>query len=171
MTEGATEKTELISQAEFARRRGVSRATVYEYKAKGYLVMTDDGKVDVAASQARLVEHLDASRGGKRAAKKPAAGSSNSKFMQAKTEEMQARASRQQLELLEKAGTLVDREKVEKAAFTLARAAQEGLISIPDRLSSLLAAEDDAAVIHKMISDEVRSVANTLAKNAEAIFE
>lgn len=169
MTDKVEKNPNEMSQAEFARHRGVSRATVSEYKAKGLLVFVSAGIVDVKASEASLVAHLDASRGGNRALK-PAAGG-NKAFMAAKTKEMQARADKQELELLEKQRILVSREQVEVTAFTLARSAQEGLMSIPDRLSSLLAAEGDAAVIHKMLSDEVRAVANTLADNAAAMFE
>lgn len=169
MTNSTAHEQNVMSQAEFARHRDVSRATVNEYKKKGYLVLNDSGKVLVRESEESLKANLDASRGGNRAPK-PAA-SSNKAFMDAKTKEMQARADKQELELLEKQGVLVSREQVEAAAFTLARAAQEGMMSIPDRLSSLLAAENDAAVIHKMLSDEVRAVANTLADNAAEIFE
>ena len=168
MASGVTENENAVSQAEFARRLGVSRATVSEYKKNGWLVFSSPGLVDVKASVVEIEKSKDASRGGKRA-KKPAAG--NGAFNQAKAKEMQMRADKAELELLEKQGSLVSRDRVELAAFTLARAAQEGLMSIPDRLSSLLAAESDPAVIHKMISDEIRSVSNTLADSAEGMLE
>jgi len=168
MTDSAAKTENEVCQAEFARRIKVSRATVSEYKGKGWLVFSSTGMVDVKASTAEIKKYKDVSRGGNRA-KKPAAGSG--KFNDAKAKEMQMRADKAELELLEKQGSLVSRERVELAAFTLARAAQEGLMSIPDRLSSLLAAESDPAVIHKMISDEIRGVANTLADSAKGMFE
>lgn len=42
-----------VSQADFARAHGVSRKTVTEWKAKGYIVVAEQG-VDVEASDARL---------------------------------------------------------------------------------------------------------------------
>ena len=166
---GSVAKTENeVCQAEFARRIGVSRATVSEYKGKGWLVFSSAGLVDVKASTAEIEKNKDASRGGNRA-KKPAAGSG--KFNQAKAKEMQMRADKAELELLEKQGSLVSRERVELAAFTLSRAAQEGLMSIPDRLSSLVAAESDPSVVYKMIRDEIIIVSNTLSDGAKGMLE
>jgi hypothetical protein len=44
----------LVSQAEFARRKGVSRKSVSDWKKEGRIVMVD-GKVDISASQERLL--------------------------------------------------------------------------------------------------------------------
>ena len=52
------------SMATFARRRGVSRVSVTRYKRAGLLVLTPDGLVDVAASDARLAERPAVYRGG-----------------------------------------------------------------------------------------------------------
>jgi hypothetical protein len=54
----------LMSQAEFARRRGVSKKTVTEWKGKGLLAMTADGKVDVEASEWNLDQRPASYRGG-----------------------------------------------------------------------------------------------------------
>ena len=56
----------LVSQAEFARMKGVSRKTVTEWKAEKRLVFA--GKlVDVAASQASLLRYSSGRSAGKRA--------------------------------------------------------------------------------------------------------
>lgn len=58
------ESTLLMSQAEFARRRSVSKKTVTEWKGKGLLAMTADGKVDVDASEWNLDQRPATYRGG-----------------------------------------------------------------------------------------------------------
>jgi len=170
-----TDNTNVMTQAEFARRRGVSRATVTEYKQKGLLVMTDDGRVDASASEERLSASLDPSRGGDRTGvkKKPSAPQkgADGRFMAARTEELEAKAARQRMLLEKEAGRLVEKELVQHAAFTLARAAQEALVAIPDRLASVLAAEADAGQVHKLLSEEIRRVCNELSKGAEELFE
>jgi hypothetical protein len=154
-----------VTQAEFARRRGVSRATVTEYKGKGLLVMTEAGLVDVAASEERLAASLDPSRGGDRTHKKPPASNKpDGRFMAARTEEMEVKTARQRLALAQEAGLLVEKAAVERTAFTLARTAQEAFIAIPDRLATSLAAESDPAEIHKLLSAEIRAVCQHLAK-------
>lgn len=51
-----------ISQAEFARQIGVAKSWVTALKAAGRLVLTDDGKVDAAASIARIAATTDPNR-------------------------------------------------------------------------------------------------------------
>ena len=155
-----------LNQAEYARYRGVARKTVTEYKHRGLLVLNENGKVDVAASDANLDAVLDEVVGGDRT--NPAVGANA--YMEAKTREMRARAARQELETRRRAGELLDRKAVERAAFTLARQTQEAVIAVADRLASVLAAESDAAKVHEMLSDELRSVMNDMARQAEELF-
>jgi hypothetical protein len=53
-----------VKKAEFARQRGVSRAALTAWQARGLLVLSDDGRVDVEASNARLEERPEIYRGG-----------------------------------------------------------------------------------------------------------
>ncbi|ACS42399.1 hypothetical protein [Methylorubrum extorquens] len=53
-----------VSQAEFARRRGVSKKTVTEWKQRGLLTMTEAGLVDVEASEWNLDQRPVTYRGG-----------------------------------------------------------------------------------------------------------
>ncbi|MEH3117137.1 MAG: hypothetical protein PGN25_05875 [Methylorubrum populi] len=53
-----------VSQAEFARRRGVSKKTVTEWKQKGLLTMTEAGLVDVDASEWNLDQRPATYHGG-----------------------------------------------------------------------------------------------------------
>jgi hypothetical protein len=52
------------TQAEFSRQRDVSRKSVTVWKAQGYVVLNDDGLVDVVASNALLAARPTSYRGG-----------------------------------------------------------------------------------------------------------
>lgn len=66
-----------VTQAEFARLRGVSRKAVTKWKSRGLLVLTDAGLVVVAATNERLDERPALNRGGVTpSALKPAKGNS-----------------------------------------------------------------------------------------------
>lgn len=54
----------LLSQAEFARHRGVSRKAVTGWKQKGLLVLTDTGLIDVEGSEWNLDQRPANYRGG-----------------------------------------------------------------------------------------------------------
>ena len=157
-----------MTQAEFARHRGVSRATVTEYKQKGLLVM-NDGLVDVAQSESKLTSHLDQTRGGKRISA-PAQAAPGNQFMDAKTREMQAKATREEIKALKEMGEAADVSDLHINAFTIARDTVESLISIPDRIASLLAVESDPARIHEMLSEEIRNTCNQVADKVEKQF-
>ncbi len=159
----------VMNQAEYARYRGVARKTITEYKHRGLLVLTEAGKVDVAASDANLDAFLDEVRGGDRTSEAAMPADANA-YLEAKTREMRARAARQELETRKRAGELLERKSVERAAFTLARQTQEAVIAVADRLASVLAAESDAAKAHELLSDELRGVMNDMAKQAEELF-
>jgi hypothetical protein len=53
-----------VKKAEFARQRGVSRAALTAWSARGFLVLDDAGLVNVEASSARLDERPEIYRGG-----------------------------------------------------------------------------------------------------------
>ncbi|MGE7153148.1 hypothetical protein ACQKJ1_05345 [Methylorubrum rhodesianum] len=53
-----------MSQAEFARHRGVSKAIVTKWKGQGLLSLTDDGKIDVDATEWNLDQRPASYRGG-----------------------------------------------------------------------------------------------------------
>jgi hypothetical protein len=57
-----TEKT--LSQAQFARRVGVSAMAVSRWRVQGWLVTAADGRIDVAASEERLRTRPEVYRGG-----------------------------------------------------------------------------------------------------------
>ena len=53
-----------VSQAEYARLRGVAKKTATIWKQKGFLILTADGGVDVEASDAKLAARPVQYRGG-----------------------------------------------------------------------------------------------------------
>jgi hypothetical protein len=54
-----------MTQAEFARRRGVTPARVSQWKVSGNIAITPDGRVDVEASEWMLADRPAQNRGGK----------------------------------------------------------------------------------------------------------
>lgn len=84
-------------------------------------------------------------------------------FSNARVRKERAAADLLELERAELTGRLVDGQEVRRAAFALARQAQENMMAIPDRLASILAAEDDPARTHDLLTLEISRVCNSLA--------
>lgn len=160
----------VLSLADYAEHRGVSKPTVSQYKREGRLVLTDDGQVDVVASDALLAATLDPLRGGDRtgATDKPSAKGG---LAAERLEGERIKNARQHLALQRDAEVLVDKDGVNRAAFSLARSAQEAMMGVPDRVAVLLAAESDPAKCHEMLSKEMRTICNNLATAARECFE
>ena len=78
----------------------------------------------------------------------------------AKSEHFRAELARLDLETKEE--QLVETSRVQREAFTAARAVRDALGNIPDRVSNQLAAESDPVIIHKTLSNEIRKALETL---------
>jgi len=80
-----------------------------------------------------------------------------------------ANAELARIELLEKLGMLVPSQDVAKAAAATARVVREAMLAIPDRVSSLLAAETDPSRVHSLLTNELRLALNGLAQRPEPV--
>ena len=85
----------------------------------------------------------------------------------AKSEHFRAELARLDLETKEQ--QLVEVARVQREAFTAARAVRDALGNIPDRVSNQLAAESDPVVIHQTLTEEIRKALETLTKNAAEV--
>lgn len=82
----------------------------------------------------------------------------------------QARAVRERFAALlakidyeERSGKLIDRAQVTSTAFNLMRVLRDSILAVPDRVAAQLAAESDAATVHRMLEAELRTVLDNVA--------
>tara|TARA_R100000388_G_scaffold930_1_gene1500 strand:+ start:143 stop:592 length:450 start_codon:yes stop_codon:yes gene_type:complete len=68
------------------------------------------------------------------------------------------------LDVEEKKKQLVSVDEIKKSSFAKARAMREAFTNLADRLSHQLAGEDDATVIHNLLSAEHREALENLAQ-------
>ena len=78
----------------------------------------------------------------------------------AKSEHFRAELARLDLEVKE--DQLVEVSRVEREAFSAARAVRDALGNIPDRVSNQMAAESDPVVIHQTLTEEIRKALESL---------
>ncbi len=186
-----------ISQSEYARRRGVSRQYVSRLVKQGVIVL-DNGKIDPAKADAALEARRDPARAPRRKALKtgaqrvqkapdqdapvsvpvsrdtvmlPGSGGGDLPRMLLKT---RIKSELEKGKLLEikarvEAGKYVDADEVKVAAFNKARVVRDGLLNIPDRMASLLAAETNEHKVHELLAREIRAALEELTGGAERI--
>jgi hypothetical protein len=175
----AESKPVVMTQAEYARHRRKSRQYISKLAKAGVLVMRG-GKIDVRATDTvlddRPVEDLNERSATPALALSgrvdkpggdplPQAGGAS--FGQARTIEMVFRAKLRRLEFETRQGRLIEAEAVRKTVADAVRALRDGILGLPDRLATVLAAESDAKKVHVTlkteISRELEALANAIA--------
>ncbi len=186
--------SELISQREYARRRGISNVAVHKAVKAGRITLVD-GQVDPstadrdwpsktnpgqlahraqapgrqadpdAGQEAPAADPPDTHNGAESGDKKNGSGAA---YGQARAirEGYQARLAK--IEYEKQVGALVSADEMRVQAFKVARTARDSLLSMPDRLAPVLAGENNQFEVHRIMSEEIRRVCNDIA-NAKSL--
>ena len=76
-------------------------------------------------------------------------------FNVSRAKKMHFDAALSEIEVKVKEGIYVDAKETERKGFEMAKSLSDALMTLPDRVSSLFAAETDQAVIGKTLKDEI----------------
>lgn len=176
---------ELVSQAELARRLGVSRQYISKLVKEGKLELVGR-KLDAEASMAVLEGLSDPARPRKTSfasapparevvPEQPAPASDPEgaiikgekrapTFAEAKTMKEVYLAKMARLKFEEEAGRFLEKAEVERRAQEVGMVVRQNLLSLPSRLMDQLAAESDPREINALLEGEVREVLKMLAE-------
>ncbi|RJX35655.1 MAG: hypothetical protein C4525_03100 [Desulfarculus sp.] len=156
---------ELIIQAEYARRRGVSRAAVSKWVKRGLVpVDQETGKINPEAADAALDANRDPSRTpprppGPKQVRVPGEGELKPRELtdltKARTVREAVKAQREKFELDKETGKLVRRQEVEDAAFLAVRTLRDQLRGMPAKLAPRLALADTPAKAAEILEAEI----------------
>ena len=164
----------LISMAELAKLKNVSRMAVSKKVKSGKLdsaVVNHNGRKLVNKEEAFRLWELQAPPSKDTTVRKKLKEEINSKTIEEIPSYGESKAKREyflaelaKLDVEEKKEQLVSVDEIKKSSFAKARAMREALTNLADRLSHQLAGEDDATVIHNLLSIEHREALENLAK-------
>jgi len=156
---GESKLMPVVSLREYARHRQISHTAVQKAIRQGRIRTTPEGQIDVEQADSDWDRNSSPSA-------KPAKTVPQE---QMRTEPprgpsyAQSRAVRElymarlaKLEYEERSGKLVSAEEVVEAAFNRGRVTRDRMLTIPDRISCLLAAESDERKIYDMLTAEIR---------------
>jgi hypothetical protein len=174
---------DLITKAEYARRRGCDPAAVTRAVQKGWITEID-GKIDPVVADVQWAANAR-SRADSRPAtaigaqlagiappsSAPSTGPTEATYFASRARREEAEAKLAELKLQEQQGQLVRADLVRAATAKWAVAVRESMMQIPSRLAPVLAAESAAAKIHDMLQEEIRQalsvLVSTLSANAD----
>jgi hypothetical protein len=156
----------LISQSEWAKRQGFSKQYASKLVKSGKIKLVND-MIDEEIANSVLAKQRNPSR--------PLQRKNNGTYEQhddihdliARTKLKNEIERGRILEARAKTeiGLLISAEKVRNAMFAKGRIIRDGMMNIPDRVSSLLATINDAAKIHEILSKEIREVLEELSRD------
>jgi hypothetical protein len=156
----------LISQVEWARRQGFSKQYVGKLISQGKIKLID-GMIDEKSANAVLQNQRDPNLPIRRNGNSSYENKNDMHDLFLKTKLKNEIERGKILEARAKAeiGELISAEKVRQAMFAKGRIIRDGMMNIPDRISSLLANENDASKIHEILSKEIREVLTELSRD------
>ncbi|MFC2974720.1 terminase small subunit [Azotobacter bryophylli] len=185
-----------LSRTEFAASRGWSRQYVGKLAKQGRLVLTADGKVDVAATEALLQRTADPSKAGvadrhqrERVERgvtahlapaappldppPPPAGNDGEAidFQKARARREHYLARLAENESRKSDGELVERAVVENAAFATGRMLRDLLLGLPKQISAELAAVSDPWELERQLTAGLRRVLEDAQRLSAADLE
>jgi len=169
-------KRKLVSQRAFASQIGVSQSAVCQ-AIKAGRISTVNGKIDPVAAKREWKSNTDQSKPRNRVTGKPkqrrnpkkpeepmdldgasakeGAGGNSSSYAKARAAREVYTAQLKKLQLERERAALVSADEVRAAMFSLARRTRDELMALPERMSAILAAIDDAAEIDRVLEDEI----------------
>lgn len=173
---------ESITQAEFARRVGCTRANINKLVKTGKLTLNAEKKLDYYQALADYENNTDPShheRIGKtiRMDLQPAGDghesapgvsletSTSNKLKEARAKREGHQADLAEIKLAKEAGQLIDAAKVEKDAFNLARRLRDAILTVPKRVAPILAAEQNDGRVEQILNEELLKALNGLASH------
>jgi len=178
----------------YARHRGVSHTAVRKALATGRIEADAEGAIDPVAADAQWASSTNLSKprnsviGAPKQRRLPGApsepvatpdvgagetlnGSSAGDTARLVSSYAGSRAAREaylarlaKLDFERKSGKLIDADEVRAQLFALGRRARDSLRGVPDRLAPILVGQTDAAVIHRMLTEEIERGLAELSK-------
>lgn len=170
---------EFVRQSEFARRQGWSPSYVTELKKADRLVMSEDGRVNVEASIAKIKETEDPNREDVRARhaktrdgqqpdpEKPDIAAESYSRSRAVKERFLALTAK--LEYEQKSGALLKAEEVRSAAAEIGSILRSNLENLPDLIAPALAAETDENRVHALLIEHIENTLQQIAARLSGI--
>ena len=162
---------QLITQSEYARRRGCTEGAVRRAVRDGRITLIN-GKIDPVAADAQWARNTRVRAGSRatddanlqtgHASASPGRGRADEDgddgYWQSKARRERAEADLAELKLAEQRGELVRAEAVRAAQARRLAALRESLLQLPPRLAPVLAAQEDAARCHDLLQIELHQV-------------
>lgn len=154
----------LISQAEWARRQGFSKQYAAKLIKEGKIHLID-GMIDEYTANAELEmrRNINLPRQRKNQGSYFVRDDMHDLLVKTKLKNEIEKGKLIEAEVKEKLGELISVSEVKRVFYAKAKAVREGIMNVPDRLSTLLVTIRDPLEMHRILSQELRQVLEELS--------
>lgn len=172
-----------VTQAGYARHRGVSRPYINRLYHDGALILNADGTIDAAASDAALAKANNPIRGGKggggvqtrsiaaeRAGEPDAASMASGSLGDAKRRDAEYVAKLRRIEYERRIGALIEAREVTRAIGEIGPVLDQ-LDGIPDRATARMRAAQDERAARAILAEEIATCRQGVADFCLALVE
>ena len=161
---------ELITQAEYARRRGVDPTTVRDAIKAGRITLIE-GKIDPAVADIQWQRNTRARVSASAPAAAPAPAvigdiADDADYWVSRAKRERAEAELAELKLAEQRQELIRMNAVRAALASVFSATRDSLLQIAPRIAPVAAAETDAAKVHDLVQAEIHQALSQLTAAA-----
>lgn len=139
-----------------------SRNSLYRHQSQGKLLPESDGKYKQRSVDKYAKTFLKQTSTGKRL--RESSDELQHQILQQNKKLKEIEIKMSEIELLKEQGAYLLVKDVKDAAFARARHVRDALLNIPDRISSILAAETDHDRTREILTAEIRQVLEALEK-------
>jgi hypothetical protein len=155
-----------LSQRAYARHRAVALAAVQKAIESGRISLQADGSFNPEVADRQWEDNT---RLGAPSILKSAQNTSSRtddgapQYAESRAERERYAALLAKLEYEERAAELVSVHEVQAEVFKAFRELRDRVLSIPDRVAAMIAAESDPAKVHEILASEIRSALEEFA--------
>ena len=163
------EKSQGITQSQYANRRGISRQAIHKHVKNSVITLLPNGKIDPEAADIELEEKLDPAFRQDSKGERPFAPTGNGLLYhneKAKKEKVQRMLL--ELDLKVKTGENINRKKAEGAFSNKITAVVRRLQKISKRISPAVAMESDRIKCEEMILNEIKEAVEEFGPQKES---
>jgi len=161
----------VMTQAEYARRRGVSKVSIHTAVKTGRIVLTAEGLVDSDAADASLRQNTTQPKAAYGGVLEPVAGIGTGGYdlQSARAKREFHEANLAEIRERKRSAELVEWSAVEKANADIYALLLNSLDRIPDKLADRLAAETNPFRCHSLLATEITQCRTDLADALTAL--
>jgi hypothetical protein len=156
----------LISQAEWARRQGFSKQYVGKLISERKIKLVNN-LIDEQTANSVLTRQRDPNLPLQRKGNGiyEQRNEMHDLLVKTKLKNEIERGKLLEAKVKSEMGELISAEKVRQAMFAKGRIIRDGILNVPDRVSSLIATINDASQIHEILMKELREVLEELSRD------